>query len=239
MMAIKMLCSRKLGISYAIYGPAAVSWRSHTPACISFCSLRTVPDATALSNSKHTISSRHHHGLSIITSNGSSGRGSSSSGLIRTTPAAVSSTDTARGSSTSTASPATLSQERINSDGSLSVAKSFYQQQHAATISRPSDPDNQQQQQQQRFLDQDGKQHAIRPLGAPAAAPAAPPIDRQQLEQLVHLIQSSKRVTVITGAGCSTESNIPDYRGPSGAYTTGFTPMTHQQFMSKPQNRAR
>lgn len=28
---------------------------------------------------------------------------------------------------------------------------------------------------------------------------------------------------------CSTESNIPDYRGPKGAYTTGFKPMTHQQ----------
>lgn len=33
----------------------------------------------------------------------------------------------------------------------------------------------------------------------------------------------------MTGAGCSTESNIPDYRGPNGAYSTGFKPMTHQQ----------
>ncbi len=42
-----------------------------------------------------------------------------------------------------------------------------------------------------------------------------------------------------SGAGVSTESNIPDYRGPGGAYTTGFKPMTHQQFMSGPENRAR
>ena len=43
------------------------------------------------------------------------------------------------------------------------------------------------------------------------------------------LLQDSGRVVVVTGAGCSTESNIPDYRGPNGAYNTGFKPMTHQQ----------
>ncbi len=43
------------------------------------------------------------------------------------------------------------------------------------------------------------------------------------------LTQDSGRVVVVTGAGCSTESNIPDYRGPNGAYNTGFKPMTHQQ----------
>ena len=42
-------------------------------------------------------------------------------------------------------------------------------------------------------------------------------------------VQDSTRVVVVTGAGCSTESNIPDYRGPNGAYNTGFKPMTHQQ----------
>jgi hypothetical protein len=41
------------------------------------------------------------------------------------------------------------------------------------------------------------------------------------LEQLVDLIQAAQRVVVVTGAGVSTESNIPDYRGPQGAYTTG------------------
>ena len=38
-----------------------------------------------------------------------------------------------------------------------------------------------------------------------------------------------RNVAVLTGAGCSTESNIPDYRGPGGAYSSGFKPMTHQQ----------
>jgi NAD-dependent SIR2 family protein deacetylase len=33
------------------------------------------------------------------------------------------------------------------------------------------------------------------------------------------------------GAGVSTESDIPDYRSPTGAYSTGFKPMTHQEFM--------
>ena len=35
----------------------------------------------------------------------------------------------------------------------------------------------------------------------------------------------------LTGAGVSTESSIPDYRGPRGAYSTGFKPMTHQQVL--------
>ncbi len=38
-----------------------------------------------------------------------------------------------------------------------------------------------------------------------------------------------RRLLVLTGAGCSTESAVPDYRGPQGAYNTGFKPMTHQQ----------
>lgn len=71
------------------------------------------------------------------------------------------------------------------------------------------------------------------------AAPTAPPLSLAALQALVDEITSAKNVVVITGAGVSTESSIPDYRSPKGAYNTGFTPMTHQQFLANPANRAR
>ncbi len=46
-------------------------------------------------------------------------------------------------------------------------------------------------------------------------------------------------VLVLTGAGCSTASGIPDYRGPDGAFTRGHKPMTYQQFLRDPQGRRR
>ncbi|MBL7548292.1 NAD-dependent deacetylase [Frankia sp. AgB1.9] len=47
------------------------------------------------------------------------------------------------------------------------------------------------------------------------------------------------RVAVLTGAGISTESGIPDYRGPSGAPRRNHTPMTYQQFTGDPEFRRR
>jgi NAD-dependent deacetylase len=40
-----------------------------------------------------------------------------------------------------------------------------------------------------------------------------------QLTQARHWIASSSRVVVLTGAGISTESGIPDFRGPQGVWT--------------------
>jgi NAD-dependent SIR2 family protein deacetylase len=45
-------------------------------------------------------------------------------------------------------------------------------------------------------------------------------------------------VVVLSGAGLSTESGIPDYRGPSGAARSG-TPMTYQTFTRDPIARRR
>jgi NAD-dependent SIR2 family protein deacetylase len=55
-----------------------------------------------------------------------------------------------------------------------------------------------------------------------------------RLREVVH----AGRVVVLSGAGLSTESGIPDYRGPSGALRRA-TPMTYQTFVGSPDARRR
>jgi NAD-dependent SIR2 family protein deacetylase len=57
------------------------------------------------------------------------------------------------------------------------------------------------------------------------------------IDQLAELI-SHGDVVVLSGAGLSTESGIPDYRGPTGALRRG-TPMTYQAFVGDPLARRR
>jgi NAD-dependent deacetylase sirtuin 4 len=54
------------------------------------------------------------------------------------------------------------------------------------------------------------------------------------LVQLVH----RRRVVVLTGAGCSTESGIPDYRGPDTPPRTR-PPIQHREFVDHPDARRR
>src|ERR687890_393446 len=42
---------------------------------------------------------------------------------------------------------------------------------------------------------------------------------RDELEMLAARIRSAERVMVLTGAGISTDSGIPDFRGPQGLWT--------------------
>ena len=55
------------------------------------------------------------------------------------------------------------------------------------------------------------------------------------MDQLVDLARGRK-IVALTGAGCSTESGIPDYRGPTARPRT---PIQHREFVDKPASRAR
>lgn len=66
-----------------------------------------------------------------------------------------------------------------------------------------------------------------------------PPRD---LERVAHWIQVADRVTVLTGAGISTDSGIPDYRGPNGVWTKnpGAERLaTLQDYVADPEVRRR
>lgn len=51
-----------------------------------------------------------------------------------------------------------------------------------------------------------------------------------------NLIEKSNRITILTGAGISTESGIPDFRSPGGVWDT-YKTVTIQEFLSDPEKR--
>nr|XP_034891001.1 NAD-dependent protein deacylase SRT2-like isoform X4 [Populus alba] len=65
-----------------------------------------------------------------------------------------------------------------------------------------------------------------------------PPSDRD-VDLLYQFFDQSTKLVVLTGAGISTECGIPDYRSPNGAYSSGFRPITHQEFVRSSRTRRR
>ncbi len=70
-----------------------------------------------------------------------------------------------------------------------------------------------------------------RPLaGPPAARDDSPGVRAGSVDDAVELL-AGRRIAVLTGAGMSTDSGIPDYRGPD---SPPRNPMTYQQFVADP-----
>jgi len=66
--------------------------------------------------------------------------------------------------------------------------------------------------------------------------------DRANLETVASWLRAASRVVVLTGAGISTESGIPDFRGPNGVWTkdpSAEKTATLQYYMGDPEVRAR
>jgi NAD-dependent SIR2 family protein deacetylase len=70
----------------------------------------------------------------------------------------------------------------------------------------------------------------------PAANPAAVAQEHLQEMESVRALLSGKRLALLTGAGLSTDSGIPDYRGPDAVPRS---PMTYQEFVRDAANRQR
>src|SRR6202162_137479 len=59
-----------------------------------------------------------------------------------------------------------------------------------------------------------------------------------RVDDLAEMLVRSRRLLVLTGAGCSTESGIPDYRDERGAWKHP-PPMSYQEFIASDAARQR
>ncbi|MEJ1195663.1 NAD-dependent protein deacetylase [Pseudarthrobacter sp. CCNWLW207] len=85
----------------------------------------------------------------------------------------------------------------------------------------------------------DQRRHSVGLTGfasLPTARPAVLADADLEVLRRVRALLAGKRIALLTGAGLSTDSGIPDYRGPDSAPRS---PMTYQEFVGDPANRQR
>lgn len=58
----------------------------------------------------------------------------------------------------------------------------------------------------------------------------------QHIQDVAELMQQSKRIAALTGAGISTESGIPDFRSPGSVWLREL-PVSYHDFINKPEAR--
>ena len=63
--------------------------------------------------------------------------------------------------------------------------------------------------------------------------------DPAAAQRLAQWLSDKRHVVVLTGAGLSTDSGIPDYRGKAGSYRLGHVPIGHDEFMRNESSRRR
>ena len=83
------------------------------------------------------------------------------------------------------------------------------------------------------------RQHFFASSASSLSTPAVAAPTGDDVSALVSFLRGKRNVCVVTGAGVSTESGIPDYRGPLGSYKLGHKPMVHQDFVTKEAARKR
>jgi len=78
----------------------------------------------------------------------------------------------------------------------------------------------------------------VEPSTRPSSEPTSREASTGALDALVEVVASSRRLLVLTGAGCSTESGIPDYRDADGGWKAR-RPMLYRDFVASAANRRR